>query len=260
MSEIFDNEDDVVDNLNLRAEGPSGGAGIERPSVPVPVGNVNIPPRPTIKVKERIAGATATSSGTIKIGDHELTPAEVIELSNRVEENLRSKAEAATTRIKPAIKELDYTKLTMDDVYDLSIPIEAKAFGANDPLKVDLKDKTYEARWVYKDPRRLGYMRACGFIYVNHDDLGAELEIEVIPDAESHFTLDDVVLMRIPKVKYYGMMRANHERSVNTMSSVGATKRAQMAAETYMSKNAGGEYASLAEQGKINFYKPGIEI
>jgi hypothetical protein len=245
MSDIFDNENEIADSLGLREDSPL------RPPKP---------PAPTIKVKERIAGATATGSGTIKIGEHELTPAEVIELSNRVEENLRVKAASASAQAKPAIVDLDYSKLTMQDVYDLSIPIEAKPFGVNDPLKVDLRDKTYEARWVYKDPRRLGYMRNCGFIYVTAQDLASELEIEVVPDAEGHFTLDDVVLMRVPKVKYYGMMRANHERSINTMSSVGASKRAQAAAETYMSKNAGGEYADLAEQGKINFYKPGIEI
>ena len=44
----------------------------------------------------------------------------------------------------------DFSKLTMDAVYDLSIPIEAKAFMSADVLAIKLKDTNYEPRWVNK--------------------------------------------------------------------------------------------------------------
>jgi di/tripeptidase len=83
--------------------------------------------------------------------------------------------------------------------------------------------------------------------------------VEVIPDAQGHFTLDDVVLMRIPKSLYYAALRAAHERAVNTVSSVGAIKSATNQAVEYMAKTSG-DFAGAVADNKIGFYKPGIEI
>lgn len=155
------------------------------------------------------------------------------------------------------ISVVDYTNLSMGDVYNLDIPIVAKAFGSSDPLKVDLIDKNYEARWVYKSPRRLGQMITYGFIYVEPKDLAKRLEVEVQADAAGHYYIDDVVLMRIPKSVYYPALKAAHMRSVATMRNAGAT--GAKVANEYMTKHSS-DFAEAADQNKISFYKPNIEI
>lgn len=155
------------------------------------------------------------------------------------------------------IDTVDYANLSMSDIYNMDIPIQAKAFGSSDPLKVDLVDKNYEPRWVYKSPRRLGQMITYGFIYVVPKDLAKKLEIEVQADASGHFCIDDVVLMRIPKAIYYPALKAAHMRSVNTMRNAGAT--GSKVANEYMTKNSP-DFAEAHSEGKIAFYKPQIEI
>jgi hypothetical protein len=152
---------------------------------------------------------------------------------------------------------VDFANLNMEDVYNLDIPIEAKAFGSTDPLKVDLVDKNYEARWVYKSPRRLGQMLTYGFIYVEPKDLAKRLEVEVQADASGHYYIDDVVLMRIPKAIYYPALKAAHMRSVQTMRNAQAT--GSKVANEYMTKHSP-DFAEAHDQGKISFYKPNIEI
>lgn len=196
--------------------------------------------------------------------------ADIVNIAKEIEAKIR--ASIATGEFNPnlgsqvmskgkaPVIDIDFSKLTMDDVYDLSIPIQAKAFGATDALKVELLDQNYEARWVNKNPRRLGQMLAYGFIYVEAVDLARDLEVEVAADAQGHFVLDDVVLMRIPKQKYYAALRAAHQRAMNTVSSVGSAKAAEAEANNFMSKVSGGEFANAAAEGKVGFYRPGIEI
>lgn len=190
--------------------------------------------------------------------------ADVVAAANADEEAFR---EAAFNRTpsdlgtgvasKASLELVDYANLTMGDVYNLDIPIVAKAFGSSDPLKVDLVDKNYEARWVYKSPRRLGQMLTYGFIYVEPSDLAKKLGVEVMPDAAGHFCIDDVVLMRIPKAIYYPALKAAHMRSVMTMRNAGAT--GTKVATEFMTKHSS-DFAEAASEGKISFYKPNIEI
>lgn len=197
------------------------------------------------------------------------TAAEVIEISKQVELRIREQIsngslQTGATQVLPKtkvpVKAIDYTKLTMDDIYDLSIPIQAKTFGATDALRVDLVDKNYEARWVNKNPRRLGQFLAYGFTYVEAKDLARKLEVEVVADAQGHFCLDDVVLMRIPKEKYYAALRAAHERAVKTVNQVSASKAAEKEATEFMTKAGGAEFAEAVSENKMSFYRPGIEI
>lgn len=190
--------------------------------------------------------------------------ASVVAAANKDEEAFREAAynvlptELGTGPVaKDKLELLDYASLNMSDVYDLNIPIVAKAFGSADTLKVDLIDKNYEARWVFKSPRRLGQMLTYGFIYVEPKDLARKLEVEIQTDAQGHYCLDDVVLMRIPKAIYYPALKAAHMRSVMTMRNAGAT--GQKVANEFMTKQSS-DFAEAADQGKISFYKPNIEI
>lgn len=236
--------------------------------------------KPTIKVKPPIASnkpaasqeaaKTTTEQSPINSNDQPVyTVGDVVRMAREIEHNIRKKlavdgyvpgATQVISKEKAPELTVDFSKLTMEDIYDLSIPIQAKAFGATDALRVELKDKNYEPRWVNKNPRRLGQFLAYGFIYVEKEDLARNLEVEVQEDAQGHFSLDDVVLMRIEKQKYYAALRAAHERAVRTVSSVGAAKAAAKEANSYMSKIGGTIYAEAVAENKLEFYRPGIEI
>jgi len=162
-------------------------------------------------------------------------------------------------KIRPNSR-LDFSKLTEDDIYNLEIPMEARPFSTEDSLEVKLKDTMYEARWVNKDPRRLGAMISKGFLYVTAEDLAERLKTEVTADAEDHFIINDVVLMKISKEVYYPAMRAAHLRAVNTVNPKLAMRAAKMHATEYLTKDTNGDFAAEAAQNKVEIYTPGVEI
>jgi len=155
---------------------------------------------------------------------------------------------------------LDFSKMTEDDVYNLDVPIEARPFATEDSLKVTLKDSNYIARWVNKNPIRLGGMIAKGFTYVTSADLAQKLEVEVSSDAADHYIINDVVLMMIPKDRYYSALRAAHLRAVASVGAKGAHRAALTQATEYLNKETGGAYTEEAEAKKIEFYTPGVTI
>lgn len=197
------------------------------------------------------------------------TAEQVKKIAEDIEARLRTEIQngslkAGATQVLPKdkakVSDIDWTKLTIDDIYDLSIPIEAKAFGSADALKVDLVDKSYEARWVNTNPMRLGKFLAWGFTYVEPKDLQENLATEVVKDAQDHFVIQDVVLMKIQKPKYFAALRAAHERAINTVKSVQASKTAANIANQFMEKEVGSQYLEAAAANKVDFYNPGIEI
>jgi hypothetical protein len=152
---------------------------------------------------------------------------------------------------------INFADLTEEAAYDLDLPIIAKPFSNEDSLEVELKDKSYVARWVNVNPLRLGSMRARGFTYVTNDDLAKPLNIEIEVDAEGHYRCNDVVLMRITKERYYSALRAAHLRAIAAVNAASAHKAATGVANQYMEKEAGGEYVDFANRGKIRFYQTG---
>lgn len=165
-------------------------------------------------------------------------------------ENLRVKT--------PAV--IDYTHLSEEDIYNMDIPMEARPFSSEDSLRVELLDSGLVPRWVNKDPRRLGSMIAKGFQYVTEKDLAKRLEVEVAADAEGHFSLGDVILMKITKERYFPAMRAAHIRALNSVGTKQIHRSAVNNANEYMNKEVGGAYKEEAEQQKVAFYTPGLSI
>lgn len=161
---------------------------------------------------------------------------------------------------KQSVKEaLDFSKLTMDDVYDLDIPIEAKAFMSADCFKIELKDSNHEPRWVNKNPQRLGEMIAKGFTYVVDNDLLKPMESTQAKDAEGHYSYNDVVAMKIDKATYYRALRAAHLRAMSVSSEL--HKRHVKQANSFMSESsASNDYATAVKQSKMTFYDPGIGV
>lgn len=198
-----------------------------------------------------------------------LTPEQVIGMSKIVEQVTRetinnSKFDPSLggqAVRKSAVPITDFSKLTLDDVYDLSVPIEAKAFMSADVLAIKLKDTNYEARWVNKNPQRLGEMIAKGFTYIEPNDLVSSNAIQTGVDAEGHYCFNDVVAMKIDKATYYRALRAAHERAVSTTDQSKSRERAAKTADAFMYKESGfsADYNGASTSGKMKFYDPGIQ-
>ena len=187
------------------------------------------------------------------------------------QEAFREKVSATSGNIKSGVATLDnlklktptvidYAHMTEDDVYNLDVPMEARPFSSEDSLRVTLRDSGLIARWVNKDARRLGAMIAKGFQYVTEKDLAKKLEVEVSADSEGHFSLGDVILMKITKDRYLPALRAAHLRAVNSVGAKGAHRSAVNNANEYMAKETGGAFKEEAEAQKVAFYTPGLSI
>lgn len=162
---------------------------------------------------------------------------------------------------KSAVPITDFSKLNMDAVYDLSIPIEAKEFMSADALTIHLADTNYEARWVNKNPRNLGDKIAKGFTYIVPADLqnGNEEAIKAAKDAQGHYVFDDVVAMKIDKATYYAALRKAHLRAISTTNEVTARERAAKTANAFMEKSdVSADFNNARAQRKMVFYDPGI--
>lgn len=121
------------------------------------------------------------------------------------------KASNKTLPEKPI--EIDWTKITEKDAYDLSIPIQAISFEVPSYMDVSLRDKNWEARWVNVNPARQGPMRLVGFIPVKEEDLDKPLALSIHKDAEGHYKYIDVILMRVHKSRLMAAYKNNFLRS-----------------------------------------------
>jgi hypothetical protein len=192
-----------------------------------------------------------------------------VAISKMLEEKTRNAVREATFNStmpgqmlpKDRVPITDFSKVTLDQVYDLDFPIEAKAFMSADVLAIQLKDTNYEARWVNKNPQNLGDKIAKGFTYLEPLDLISSDAIQTGVDAEGHYSFNDVVAMKIDKATYFRALRAAHERAVSTTNSANIVNRAAKGADSYMRKESGygQDYGSASTNKKMSFYDPGIE-
>jgi hypothetical protein len=226
-----------------------------------------IPPWRAHTKEEQLGAATAGIK--VAIGDKEMNADEVLAAAAALQQKMAREASGAKIDLNAAAQvmnlknlktkdgELDFEKMTEEAAYDLDLPIVAKPFSNEDSLDVDLKDKSYVARWVNVNPMRLGSMRSRGFVYIVKDDLASPLNVEVEEDAQGHYRINDVVAMRIKKDRYFGALRSAHLRAINAVSATGAHKAATGVANQFMEKEAGGEYVDYATKGKVQFYSTG---
>lgn len=222
---------------------------------------------PTLDSRPGLAKPVLHTNNTEK----PLTAADVVEIAEKLRADLEARIKEASydpnkdaqtiDRAKVAIT--DFSNLTMDDVYDLSVPIEAKPFMSADVLSIKLKDTNYEARWVNKNPQNLGDKIAKGFTYITPQDLqqGTVEAIKTSLDASGHYSFNDVVAMKIDKATYYRALRAAHERAVATTNVATARKRAAEQANGYMNKSDfSSDYQAARSQRKMDFYDPGVGV
>lgn len=128
--------------------------------------------------------------------------------------------------------QLDWTKLSEKDVFDLTIPIQAVEHQVPDLTKIELKDKNYIARYINLHPGRLGPMRAAGFTFITKEDIES-IAMDITPDENGQYRYIDTVAMKCPKIKYLGALRANYERAVavtdkNVLHRIMKSKTAEM--------------------------------
>jgi hypothetical protein len=154
---------------------------------------------------------------------------------------------------------LDFNKLSEQDIFDLNIPIEVIDHDMPDYVKVELKDKSYVARWVNKNPRRLGPMKARGWDYVVPEDLATKLKIDLSVDENGQFRFDDVILMKCEKMRYFGMLRANHERALLQVNPKEHHKveKARVQNDLSTTADGAGAYQKYTSEGKLEVYAPG---
>ena len=218
-----------------------------------------------------------------KVGDLAEQLANMLEETKRVQDEARKQiyANKFNPRVSGQVLQkekapiTDFSNLTLDDVYDLEVPIEAKAFMSADVLTIKLKDSNYEARWVNKNPQRLGDMIGKGFTYITPSDLITNDGIQTSLDAQGHYCFNDVVAMKIDKATYYKALRSAHLRAISTLNEQKSRQKAIAAANGFMqeSGNIGnpgdfgynpgynsGDFVGAAGQGKLKFYDPGVEI
>jgi hypothetical protein len=159
----------------------------------------------------------------------------------------------------------DFSNVTLDQVYDLDFPIEAKPFMSADGLIIHLKDTNYEARWVNINPQRIGEMIGKGFTYIEPNDLRSDSDVKAIQpslDSSGHYTINDVVAMKIDKATYYAALRYAHERAIGTTNSAKLHAKAANASREYMQKESGfgNDFAAASNEGKMKFYSPDVAI
>lgn len=220
--------------------------------------------KPFVKPTVHVEGAVVADT---------LTPAQILAISQLVQKQTKQAIRdstydpgmAAQAVRKSAVPITDFSKLTMDAIYDLSIPIEAKEFMSADGLKIELKDTNFEPRWVNKNPQRLGEMKAKGFTFIVTGDLissEANESIQTSLDANGHYTINDVVAMKIDKATYYAALRAAHLRAISTTDQASSRKRAATQANEFMSRESGyrADYSDAAANKKMTFYDPDITI
>lgn len=137
-----------------------------------------------------------------------------IETSIKILQDGQAGLKASRQTLPKKKVEIDWTKITEKDAYDLSIPIEAISFEVPSYMDVHLRDKNWEPRWVNVNPARQGPMRLVGFIPVKEEDLDKPLALSIHKDAEGHYKYIDVILMRVHKSRLMAAYKNNYLRSI----------------------------------------------
>lgn len=178
------------------------------------------------------------------------------------------KLKAAAMEKKP----IEWSKLKESDVFDLDVPIDAIDQSTPDYMAVESADDNYVLRWVHKLPQRLGPMKGMGFQECTKEDIKGELNLSIEVNANGQFQFADVILMKIEKRLYYGMLRRNHERALKMVDARAVHKIARQRAmgdirsgttsEGVSSPGSvdAGAFDRYVNEGKLNIYAPGIEI
>ena len=142
-----------------------------------------------------------------------LTEAQIADLLEKVSK-LEAKVDAAPLAV-PAVADapIDWAKVTENQIFDLNFYIPVIEHELPEYMTVHLKDNNYVPRWANRSPRRLGPMMASGYEYVKSEHWDSNYPQILSFDGEGHLVMDDVVLLRVHKSRYYSALRRTHQKS-----------------------------------------------
>jgi hypothetical protein len=170
-----------------------------KPKVPVAKADVDAPP----------VAVVADSQGELKVLNDRIRDMEkAMQLLKEGRDGIKLRAVAIER------KPIDWNKIQEKDIFDLNVNIDTINHDMPDYMLIIPKDSNYVLRWVHKLPRRLGPMKAKGFQFAKAEDIEGDLNIALEVNANGQIQFDDVLLMKIEKRLYYGMLRANHKRAI----------------------------------------------
>jgi hypothetical protein len=135
---------------------------------------------------------------------------EVQELQKKVLE--KEKASTAAPTPDP-IKEIDWSKISEKDVFDLSVPIPVVTHDLPQYMTVFLNDSSLVPRWVHKFGPNIGPRLASGYRFMMKADWDSRYPIPLTFDAEGHYACGDVVALVVPKSIYYPALRRNYQKT-----------------------------------------------
>lgn len=175
---------------------------------------------PKIPVRAKVAEETSKQvAANVTSEKEKQTDTERIAALEAVLRDLLSRQGISLEAAPQVPQDVDFSKLTEADVFDLNTYIPTVDHSAPDYTKIVLKDTTYIGRWVSTHPARLGLMKSCGFRPVHDEDLAEPLEMAIEPDENGMFKFIDVIAMMGPKDKYLGALRKNYIRALKQTNS-----------------------------------------
>jgi len=174
------------------------------------------------------------------------------ELSAKLEASPAPAAGAA----KPKKKELDWSKISEQDIFNMDIPVPAIEHALETYLDVHLKDKNFHPRWVHKSIHNIGPRLKSGYSFVEEADLDTVYNHPLTFDTSGHYAFDDVICLKIPKSIYFGKIKMNYNRATAIQRGKEVQAR-NPNKDIDLESISDNPYVSAAQQrGSLQFYEP----
>jgi hypothetical protein len=154
---------------------------------------------------------------------------------------------AGTDYVTPQI---DWAKVSENDVYSLDFPIPVIEHELPDYMDIHLKSQEYVARWTHKLSRHLGTRLAMGYSYVEPEDWDPNFPL-VLQFTEGKLFCEDVVALKIHKSIYFRQLKQNVMKSTQINNVSGYAKVKGQLSQA-ISQTAGME--SAMKRGAMSFY------
>ena len=195
--------------------------------------------------------AKAEPVATKTVSDKEIL--ELLAKVNQLEKKVATKVEAPAPQADTPI---DWTKITEQQVADLSFPIPVIEHEIPEYMTVYLRDQNYIAKWSHTSQRRLGMLLAEGYDYVKKEDWDENYPHILEFNAEGKLIYDDVVALKIHKSKYFGKVRRETLKATQLKNVAGYSK-VKGTINNSISNISGME--SAVKRGAMTFYDESVE-
>jgi hypothetical protein len=220
------------------------------------------PKNPTISA---VAVTTSTVSATGKeaVSTSAPVPDQIMELLAKVSKleakvDLKEDAKKASSGAlnNADARAIDWSKVTEKDIFEMDFPLEVIEQEVPEYMNVYLKDNNMVARWCHKSERHLGTRIAQGYDFVKESDWDENKPQILKFNSEGHLTCEDVVAMKISKMRYYSSLKRVQLKSTQ-LKNVNNFNKVKGALNQSMSNIRGMENA--VNRGAMTFYDESVE-